>query len=416
MIRAKELDCIGLGADLAAILSERDLFQRSTEEVVFKDPDVSERIEVLRKWQKGKQMPGNSNHAALRAVDRTANQLRRLLPAGKDDADHESMDQEIISRLLLAAYPDRICKRREEGGGRFVLVQGRGVRLSPDSHLVNTPYIIAITVDAGEKAEGFIHIAAPVEEKVVRSECAGKIEIIRDVEWDHKEGRITAAFEDRIGALFLSRRTFSPDDEEAVPILCDVIRTVPGILSFSKEARQLQARVCLIRNAFPEETWPDLSEEQLSSRPEDWLLPWLGGIRSAQGLRALNVLPALKAMLSWEQQRLLDERAPVSITVPSGSRVTLDYCSGDQPVLAVKLQEMFGLADTPVIAKGRVKVLLHLLSPARRPVQITQDLKGFWNNGYPLVKKDLKGRYPKHPWPEDPWNAVPTKRTKRREE
>jgi ATP-dependent helicase HrpB len=129
---------------------------------------------------------------------------------------------------------------------------------------------------------------------------------------------------------------------------------------------------------------------------------------------SLNVLPALKELLTWEQKRLLDERAPTVMVVPSGSRVTVDYTAGQQPVLAVKLQEMFGLADTPVIAAGRVKLLLHLLSPARRPVQITQDLKGFWSTGYPMVKKDLKGRYPKHPWPDDPWNAIPTKRTKPR--
>jgi ATP-dependent helicase HrpB len=169
-----------------------------------------------------------------------------------------------------------------------------------------------------------------------------------------------------------------------------------------------------VRRTFPEETWPGLSDERLLSKPEEWLLPWLGGIRSAQGLSGLNILPALKARLSRDYARLLDERAPVSITVPSGSRVTLDYISGDRPILAVKLQEMFGLADTPVIAGGRVKILLHLLSPACRPVQITQDLKGFWNNGYPQVKKDLKGRYPKHPWPDDPWNAVPTRRPKPR--
>ncbi|MGE5750769.1 MAG: ATP-dependent helicase C-terminal domain-containing protein, partial [Nitrospirota bacterium] len=203
-------------------------------------------------------------------------------------------------------------------------------------------------------------------------------------------------------------------DKEAAPILCEVIRTIPGILTFSKDAIQFQGRVGLMRRAFPEETWPDLSDEQLLSKPDEWLLPWFGGIRSSQGLSGLNILPALKATLSWEQQRHLDERAPVSIVVPSGHDVTLDYATGNLPILAVKLQEMFGLADTPMIAAGRVKILLHLLSPARRPVQITQDLKGFWNNGYPQVKKDLKGRYPKHPWPDDPWNAVPTGRTKKR--
>jgi ATP-dependent helicase HrpB len=234
------------------------------------------------------------------------------------------------------------------------------------------------------------------------------------VEWDRQEGRITAAREERLGALLLSVRPFTPTDEESAPILCDVVRSTPGLLTIGKEARQLQARTGLMKKAFPEETWPDLSDKHLFAHPEEWLLPWLANIRSVQALRGLNVLSALKARLSRDQVRLLNERAPVSITVPSKSRITLDYSSGDQPILAVKLQELFGLADTPTVAGGRIKVLLHLLSPAGRPVQITQDLKGFWNIGYPLVKKDLKGRYPRHPWPDDPWNAAPTKRAKPR--
>lgn len=143
-------------------------------------------------------------------------------------------------------------------------------------------------------------------------------------------------------------------------------------------------------------------------------MPWLGKVRTAQDLSSLDILPALRAQLSWKQQQSLDEQAPTHISVPSGSRIAVDYGAGEIPVLGVKLQEMFGLADTPTIAGGRVKILLHLLSPARRPVQVTQDLKGFWNNGYPQVKKELKGRYPKHPWPDDPWNAVPTRRLKPR--
>jgi ATP-dependent helicase HrpB len=186
------------------------------------------------------------------------------------------------------------------------------------------------------------------------------------------------------------------------------------MLTFSNETRQFQGRVRFVKKSFPEEAWPDFADEHLTSHTEEWLLPWLGSIRSAQSLAGLFILPALRARLSRDQQRLLDERAPVSLLVPSGSRVALDYATGGQPVLAVKLQEMFGLADTPLVADGRVRVLLHLLSPARRPVQITQDLKGFWNSAYPQVKKEMKGRYPKHPWPDDPWNAVPTRRTKPR--
>ncbi len=168
------------------------------------------------------------------------------------------------------------------------------------------------------------------------------------------------------------------------------------------------------QHALQRENWPDLSEEALLAAPQDWLLPWLSGIRSAQQLAALNILPALTEKLMWEQRRLLALRAPVTITVPSGSNIPIDYVAGEIPVLAVKLQEMFGLADTPTIAGGRIKLLLQLLSPARRPVQITRDLSQFWNTVYPQVKKELKGRYPKHPWPDDPWNAVPTRKTKGR--
>ncbi len=414
MMRAKELGCPGLGADLAAILTERDIFRHSAAGRKIDDPDILQRIESLQCWRTGKGTDSLADPSALRAVERTSKQLARLTAAAAEKPLRDTIAPDAVSRLLLSAFPDRICKRREEGGGRFIHVQGRGVRLSPDSHLGSSSYLIAVAVDAGEKTEGFVHIAAAVDEELIRSECASRIETIRRVEWDRKENRIKAAVEERYGALLLSKRPFTPTDVEAAPILCETVRMTPGVLTFSREARQFQARVGLMKRSFPEETWPDLSDEELFQRPEEWLVSWLAGIRSAQGLSGLNVLPALRARLSGKQQRLLDERAPLSITVPSGSNVALDYTSGDQPVLAVKLQEMFGLADTPAIVNGRVKIVLHLLSPARRPVQITQDLKGFWNTSYQEVKKDLKGRYPKHPWPDDPWNAVPTRRTKPR--
>jgi ATP-dependent helicase HrpB len=414
MLKAQELGCLSLGADLAALLTERDIFRHGAADRSLAGPDVSERVEALQRWRTGTNAVGAADPSALKAVERTSKQLLRLMPGAREDPARCIAEPERISRLLLSAYPDRICKRREEGGGRFVHVQGRGVRLSLDSHLGSSPYIIAVFVDAGEKSEGFVHIAAPVSEELIRSECGARIETVRRAEWDKKGDRIASSVEERLGALLLSSRPFTPTDEEAGPILCDVIRSSPGMLTFSNETRQFQGRVRFVKKSFPEEAWPDFADEHLTSHTEEWLLPWLGSIRSAQSLAGLSLLPALRARLSRDQQRLLDERAPVSLLVPSGSRVALDYATGGQPVLAVKLQEMFGLADTPLVADGRVRVLLHLLSPARRPVQITQDLKGFWNSAYPQVKKEMKGRYPKHPWPDDPWNAVPTRRTKPR--
>lgn len=268
--------------------------------------------------------------------------------------------------------------------------------------------------DAGEGAEGVIHLAAAVPEELIRSELGNAITTERRVGWDRQSGRINAAVEDRLGQLVLSSRPAAVTDDELGALWCELVRTGQIALSFSAAARQLQARVALVKQTFPEEAWPDISDQHLLAEPEAWLLPWLTGVRTAQALSNVDLAAALKARLSWDQQRLLDSRAPLALTVPSGSRISLDYASGELPVLAVKLQELFGLADTPQIADGRVAVLLHLLSPARRPVQITRDLRNFWNAVYPDVKKDLKGRYPKHPWPDDPWNAPPTRKTKPR--
>ncbi len=414
MTRAQELGCIRLGADLAAILTERDLFRQGTSDGKYNDPDVSERVEALWRWRLGEKPRESVDPAALRSVERTSKQLLRMMEERPDAAVQGGVDHEMLSRLLLCAFPDRICKRREEGGGRFIHNRGRGVRLSLNSHLGSSPFVIAVTVDAGEKTEGFIHIAAPVSEALIRTECAARIETVRRVEWDRKENRIIAAREERLDTLVLSKKLVMPSDKETAPIVCDAIRANRELLHFNGEAKQFLGRVRLISSAYPEEDWPDLTENKLFLGLGEWLLPWLGKVRSAHDLAGLDISPALMARLSWEQARLLNERAPLAIGVPSGNRVTLDYSSGEQPVLAVKIQEMFGLADTPSVAGGRVKVLLHLLSPARRPVQITQDLKGFWNIAYQEVKKHLKGRYPKHPWPDDPWNAVPTRKTKPR--
>jgi len=289
------------------------------------------------------------------------------------------------------------------------------MRLPATSSVAKSPFIVAVNLDAGEKAEGRVHMAEPLDEELIRQECHGRIGEVRRIEWDKKEKRIITISEERLGSILLSSKPFIPADEEALPLLCGAIRDGQALVTFSTEARQLQARVRLVMRTFPDESWPDFTNERLFSHPEKWLSPWLAGMRSAKEVSHMDILPALREQLSWRQRKLLDERTPTHITVPSGTRIALDYTAGENPVLAVKLQEMFGLADTPTIAGGRVKVLLHLLSPARRPVQVTQDLSGFWNSGYQQVKKELKGRYPKHPWPDDPWNAAPTRKIKRKE-
>ncbi|RQW82644.1 MAG: ATP-dependent helicase HrpB, partial [Geobacter sp.] len=220
--------------------------------------------------------------------------------------------------------------------------------------------------------------------------------------------------EEGIGAIYLSRRQVVPADDEAIPLLLDVIRDSRlSLLNWDREVSRFRGRLQLVREAFPAEQWPDLGDERLLATLAEWLAPFLFRVRSRRDLFGLDLTAALRALCTREQLRLLEERAPTHITVPSGSRIEIDYVSGAEPFLAVKLQEMFGCADTPAIAGGRVKLVLHLLSPARRPVQVTRDLKGFWESGYREVRRELRGRYPKHPWPDDPWNAVPTGKTTR---
>jgi ATP-dependent helicase HrpB len=420
LLRAAESGRLHLGADLAALLSERDIMRRNhmDDGDLQKGADISERLDMLRRWRKEKQAPAGTDPWTLQTVERAAQQLRSLVEKAVRSAVRKSEDA-VISSLLLRAYPDRIAKRRDEGGDRYLLAQGRGVRLPRGSGLAVSPFLVAVHLDGGEKAEGTIHMAEPVSEEIIRREMSAHIETQRQVEWDKQEGRILSFLVERLGALSLSAKPFPAPDEEAIPILCEAIRSGAAILNFDREAKQFQGRIALLRRAFPaenwpEENWPDLSEAALLSSPEGWLAPWLTGFRTGEQLAGLALLPALKALLSREQRKRLDERAPTSLVVPSGRSVLLDYTAGELPVLAVKLQELFGLAATPAIAGGRVAVLIHLLSPAGRPVQITRDLKGFWESGYPQVKKELQGRYPKHPWPDNPWNAVPTHRTQRR--
>jgi ATP-dependent helicase HrpB len=202
-------------------------------------------------------------------------------------------------------------------------------------------------------------------------------------------------------------------DAEALPLLLEQVkRRGVASLNWSPAARQLQGRVALCARLLPEEGWPDLSDQWLADHLAEWLGPPLAGLRSWQELQKLDLTQGLQALLDWRLQRELDSVAPLRLQIPSGRTASLDYTADEGPLLAVKLQELFGLADSPTVCRGRRAVLVHLLSPAGRPMAVTRDLQGFWQRGYPEVRKELRGRYPKHPWPDDPWNALATHRTK----
>lgn len=353
--------------------------------------------------------------SASKAIAQTAQQLLRLMGAATErSSDDGSSLLQVAPSLAVAAWPDRIAQQRSDGEDRYLLASGRGAVLSPRAGCGNHPFLVALQVDGGQGADGVIHQAVGLSAEQLRA-CAGHlISRHRAVQWDVGSVRITAAEQERIGAVQLSSRQVAASDAEAVPLVLEQIRRQGlGLLGWNAPARQLQARARLTAALLPEEGWPDLSDTALLDSLEDWLGPHLSGIRSLQGLQQIVLVQLLHEIIGWKLLQSLDSIAPAYLTIPSGRKVALDYTDQDGPVLSAKLQELFGLSESPTVCRGRRAVLVHLLSPAGRPVAVTRDLQGFWERGYQEVRKELRGRYPKHPWPDDPWNAVATHKTKK---
>lgn len=411
ILRAQALDLSATACDLAALLSERDIFPNPA------DGDLHDRLSALAAWRKDGQRGAQACRAdaqACRRVDLAAGQWRRMLDCRNPDASIPEPD--IIGLLLAFAYPDRIAQQRPQDPQRYLLAQGRGAKLSRRQGQQASAWLVAALVDAAT-GEALIHLAQSVSPALLRKHLADRIRVESRVEWDAQAEQIVARREEKLGELVLgSQMLDSPPPEAVMAALIAGIRA-KGIeaLPWTAAARQLQARLRFLREQGPDENWPDLDDASLLETLEIWLAPYLAGMRSLRALERLDLHDILAAQLDWPQRSRLEEGAPGQIAVPSGSQIRLDYLSGDAPVLAVKLQELFGLADTPRVAWGKVPVVLHLLSPARRPIQVTRDLKGFWERTYFEVRKELKGRYPRHPWPDDPWQATPTRGLARRQ-
>ncbi|BCA79318.1 ATP-dependent helicase HrpB [Desulfuromonas sp. AOP6] len=411
LLTGEKLGVWPLACDLAALLSERDLLASTPGAAMASDSDLLDRLEVLARWREHPHAE-DTERRGVAAVERTARQLRRL---GPQQDRVEAPDLETVGRLLIAAFPDRIACERQEGSGRYLLANGQGVRLSPRSRVHGQRWLVAVEVTSGNQGEGEIHLASALPGEIIEADFRARLPWQRRVEWDARQQRVQAVEEQRLGALVLGSRPIKASEEEmAGAVLAGVRQLGLECLSWSDADRQLAARVRLLARVFPEENWPAMDEESLLESLESWLAPWLGRVRTRAELARVDVGAALAGLLDWPRRQRLEQLAPTHLLVPSGSRLAIDYVAGDQPVLAVKLQELFGLAETPRLAGKRVPLLLHLLSPARRPIQVTTDLKNFWDSVYPEVKKELKGRYPKHPWPDDPWTAAPTRHTRRR--
>ena len=412
LLAGEELGHPEAGLICGALLAERDILRRGRGggRTCRSDNDLFDRYEAFLRWRQGAHDEG-VDPAAAAAVQRL---VRHLGPRERSGEGATRFDSAAATRLLLRAYPDRVARQREPGSDRYLLASGRGCRLTGRSSLHDEPYLVAVQVEGGEGAEGEIRLAAAVTVETLREELTDALGRERRVAWDEREGRVLVREEERLGALVLSSRQVPAGPGEAEEaLLAGVVARGVERLPWSPAAIRFRERVSFCARHCPEAGLPDLNDAALAATAGQWLLPWLGGYRSLGDVARVDLLAALQGWLTREQLRLVEEMAPTHLAVPSGSRIALRYDSGE-PVLAVKLQELFGLGETPAVAGGRVPVLLHLLSPAGRPIQVTRDLRGFWDGAYREVRKELRGRYPRHPWPDDPWSAVPTKRTKPR--
>jgi ATP-dependent helicase HrpB len=314
--------------------------------------------------------------------------------------------------LLGLAYPDRIAQRRQGQIGRFLLRNGLGAFLDPQG-LSREDYLVIPELD-GKAPESRILVAAPLSIEEIREWFAGDITTEEMVEWDPASRAVAARRRERLGAIVLRDIALrDPDPALVVGALMEGVRREGlDVLPWDDGARRTRERITFVRAL--DAGWPDLSDEALTDALGEWLGPRAAGLSRLDDLARVDLSAALLDLLSWEQRAALDRLAPTHVTVPSGSRVPVDYSDPALPVLAVRLQEMFGLGQTPRVGGGAVPLTLHLLSPAGRPVQVTRDLAGFWRGTYFEVRKVLRGRYPRHHWPDDPLEAEPTSRPRRK--
>ncbi|GLO55304.1 ATP-dependent helicase [Pseudomonas putida] len=409
LLRGQGLGLAAMACDVAALLGERDI-QRGG------GADLHSRLALIS----GESKTARGGQGGVQRARQLARQYRGLLRgkagAGVADPDHPRW----LGALLALAYPDRVAQQRREGGAEYRLANGRAALFAEVDALMKCPWLVVADLGSRQgQREERIYLAAEFDPALLDDVLAEQVERIDILDWDDREQVLRAERQTKVGELVLSREPLPglDDDARARALLGLVRRKGLNLLTWTPDLRQWQARVALLRqldlDKAGQSEWPDLSDEALLATLEGWLQPYLGKVSRLSHFAALDLSSMLRNLLPWPLPQRLDEWAPAHLAVPSGSHIRLDY-SENPPILAVRLQELFGLADTPRIAQGRQQVKLHLLSPARRPVQVTQDLASFWRTTYTEVKKDLKGRYPKHYWPDDPLVAEATARAKPR--
>ncbi|HEY5805537.1 MAG TPA: ATP-dependent helicase HrpB [Lysobacter sp.] len=400
-----------LACDLAALIEARDPLRSRSDA-------VAERWQALAAFRAGR-VGADASRAGLAAIDQAAKQWRRRLRI--DATPPASAPPHLLGDLLLHAFPDRIARQHPTDPHRYQLANGRSAKLFDDSALYGEPWI-AISELRDDPRDARVMRAAPLDEQRLRAEFPKRFVSEDRVLWDSALRGIAAVREQRFDRIVIDSRPLAkPDPSRYADALVDAVRQL-GLqaLPWTPSLSQWRARVRCLRAWLPELALPDLSDEALLAGADDWLKPALSGKTRLDALAEHELGEALRSLIDWSMRQKIDALAPTRMAVPSGMERSIEYAFDDAadapvaPVLAVKLQELFGLADTPRIAEGRVPLTLHLLSPGGKPLQITQDLRGFWDRTYPEVKKEMKGRYPRHPWPDDPWTAAATHRAKPR--
>ncbi|MEW7859628.1 ATP-dependent helicase HrpB [Pseudomonas chlororaphis] len=409
LLRGQALGLANMACDVAALLGERDILRGG-------GADLHSRLVLLS----GEERVARGAQGGVQRARQLARQYRGYLRGQPSQAVADPDHPRWLGALLALAYPDRVAQQRRPGGAEYRLANGRAALFSETDSLMKQPWLVIADLGSRQgQREERIYLAADFDPALFDSVLAEQVRCVDQLDWDEREGLLRAERQRKVGELVLSREPLTGLDEAArCQALVNLVRRKGlELLPWTPELRQWQARVALLRQldleAKGESQWPDVSDAALLKNLESWLLPYLGKVSRLSHFANLELASIVHSLLPWPLPQRLDELAPHHLTVPSGSSIRLDY-SEQPPILAVRLQELFGLAETPRIAGGRQVVKLHLLSPARRPVQVTQDLANFWRSTYAEVKKDLKGRYPKHYWPDDPLVAEATARAKPR--
>lgn len=409
LLRGQALGLAPMACDVAALLGERDILRGA-------GADLHSRLVLLG----GEERAARGAQGGVQRARQLARQYRGYLRGQPEAAVVDPEHPRWLGALLALAYPDRVAQQRRPGGAEYRLANGRAALFSETDSLMKQPWLVIADLGSRQgQREERIYLAADFDPALFDSVLAEQVRQVDQLDWDEREGVLRAERQRKVGELVLSREPLSGLDESARTLaLVNLVRRKGlELLPWTPELRQWQARVALLRQLDLEATgtsqWPDVSDGALLKGLEQWLQPYLGKVSRLSHFANLELAGIIHNLLPWPLPQRLDELAPHHLTVPSGSSIRLDY-SEYPPILAVRLQELFGLAQTPRIAGGRQVVKLHLLSPARRPVQVTQDLANFWRSTYAEVKKDLKGRYPKHYWPDDPLIAEATARVKPR--